>query len=631
MQKVITLLTDMVAKGEASKSEESKIFEDYSEWADDQVRDKNYEIQTLKDTVSKLQAEIAKADADVSTLGNDIDALVADIAKWEARAKKITEEREDERAEYEKVAKDYGESIEAIGYATTVLQQQNFDRKQASSLLQVVGGIAEAKEALSAFLQNTHDITQGAPEADGYEFQSGGIINLLKKLGKKFKEELQSVDRDEANASHSYDMEIQNLRDQIQNAESHQKEKSQTQGQRKSDSGEYKGELGDTQRVLEETEKYVQNVETTFKIKSHDYKVNQDVRAEELNALRQAIEIISGGAVSGSADKHLPSLAQKSFLRSLLQTGNLRKAAPQSAAAFLGEKARSLNSKYLQMAAMQVSQGGPFDKVADMVRKLIARLESEAAEEAGHKQWCDEELKDNKLTREAKTRKTEELSTKIDKLSAEINSLGENIAELKAGEAALLEAIRKYTVERTKERETNEATIKDAKAAQVALNQALDVLKEFYEKAGGAALVQTGQVPELAKYGGQQDSNKGVVGIIEVIQSDFARLQADTESTESQSQREFEEFTEVSKADSEAKHKDAFDKGMLKDRKEHERKLTKKDYRSVSDELSAAKDYYDTLKPQCLEVHVSHEERVRLREEEIASLQQAYEILDQKQ
>lgn len=635
VQKVITLLQDMHATGEKQKAEETKVFEGYSEWVDDQVKDKGYEIQTLQDTVAKLQAEIAKAEADSNTLGSQVKELVADITKWESQAEKATVEREEAKAEYEKVSKDYTESVEAIGYAVTVLQQQSFDRKQAASLLQIVAGVPEATKALVSFLQSK-DGPSGAPEVAGYEFQSGGVIKMLKGLGKKFKEELHTVDRDEANAAHTYDMEMLNLRDQTKNAKDHQGEKEATRAQRQSDLGEFKGELADTQEVLAESQKYVQNVKTTYKIKSRDYKTNQEVRGEELAALAQATEIISGGSVSGAADKHLPSLAQKSFLqRSLLQLSSIRKVGDhQSAASFLEQKALSLNSKVLQMAAVQLAQGGPFDKIAKLIQNLITRLETEAASEADHKQWCDEELKENKLTREAKTRKSNELQTKVDKLSANINSLAQQITDLNAQQADLHKAIKDYTAERTKERETNEQTIKDTKEAQVALTQALEVLKEFYEKAG-AELVQakshSTQVPEMAKYAGQQDSKKGVVGILEVIQTDFARLQADTESAESQGQREYEEYSENAKADLEAKHKDSFDKGMLKDRKEHERKLTNKDLRSVIDGLNAANEYYDALKPQCLEVHVSHEERVRLREEEIESLQQAYEILDQKQ
>jgi len=641
VQKVIKLLQDMHATGEKQKAEETKIFEDYSEWVDDQVKEKDYEKQTLDDTIAKLIAEIAKAEADSDALSSQVQELIADITRWESQAESATAEREEAKAEYERVSKDYSESVEAIGYAMTVLQQQNFDRKQAESLLQIVAGVPEARSALVSFLQ-TKDGPSGPPEVAGYTASSGGLIKMLKDLGKKFKEQLQDVQREEQNAAHRFDMEMLNLRDQIRGAQDHKREKEATRAQRQSDLGEYKGELADSKQVLAETIKYVQNVKTTFKIKSNDYKLNQDVRKDELDALTQAVTIISGGAVSGAADKHLPSLAQKSFLqRSLLQLKTLytqREGGRESAASFLEEKGRSLNSKVLQMAAVQlaskVAQGGPMDKIAKMIQDLITRLETEAASEASHNAWCEDELKENKLTREEKTRRSNELQTKIDKYKASINRLAQQISDLNAQEAALQKAIRDFTAERTKERETNVATIKDAKAAQVALTQALEVLKAFYEKAGSELVQETShadQVPKMAKYQGQQDSKKGVVGILEVIQTDFARLQADTESAESQGQREFLEFKESAKLDIDAKKKDSAAKGLLEDKDKFDKEKTEKDLRSVLKGLTAANEYYEALKPQCLEVHVSHEERVRLREEEIASLQQAYEILDQKE
>jgi len=628
VQKVIQMLQEMHAKGIKEKEAEVKIFEEYTEWVNDQVRDKGYETQTLKDNIAKFQAEIQKTSADVNSLTSEINALNADIVGWENQAVAATEIRDAEKSEHGKVSKDYEESVSAIQYAKTVLQSQNFDRKQAGSLLQSVAKIPEAHKALIAFIQG-HDITQGTPEVAGYEFQSGGIIKLLDDLGKKFRTELATANREEANAAHAYNMELLNLRDQIKNATEHRDEKITTRAQRKTAHGEFSGELADAQQVLAATEEYVRNVQTTFSLKTRDYKVNQDVRAEELNALTQAIEIISGKSISGHADTHLPALNQRSFLQTFLATDR----PSTKAASFLEEKAASLHSKVLQLAAFKISAGGPFDKIARIIQDLIARLETEAGEEADHKKFCDTELKANKLSREEKTRKSEELTTKIETLTANINNLAQNIADLSKQETELREAVAKFTDERNKEKKVNEQTIVDAKEAQGALNQALDVLKAFYEKAG-AELVQTKskdkQVPEMARYTGQQDSKKGVVGMLQVIQADFARLEADTSASESQAQREFDEYTIKAKKDIEAKHKDAFDKTMLKDRKEHEKKLTKKDLRNVSQELKAANDYYDQLKPQCLEVHVSHEERMRLRQEEIDALKEAYEILDQK-
>lgn len=404
-----------------------------------------------------------------------------------------------------------------------------------------------------------------------------------------------------------------------------------TRGSRMEDAAEWKGELSDTKDSLASTQDYVNNVKTTFQLKKESFERNQQVRQEELDALTKAIEIISSNSVQGNAEKHLPTLVQKATAFVQLRSTN-RRLANENMTQFLQENAHRLNSKVLQMAAVKVAEGGPLDKVIKMIQDLVARLESEAAEEADHKAFCDEELKQNKLTREEKTAKVEELQTQIDRLTATINKLAQEISDLEAQQSHLAKAMSEATKERFEEKEKNEATIKDAKEAQSALSQALEVLRAFYQKAGGGgeetALVQ--QVPEMAEYKGQQNSKGGVVGMLEVIASDFARLEADTSSAESQAQREYDQFMTKGKADKEKKHKDAFDKTMLKDRKEHNRKMTNKDFRAVSQELQAANEAYDALKPQCLEVHVSYEERVRKRQEEIEALQQAYAIFSEK-
>merc|ERR1719217_1994046 len=113
--------------------------------------------------------------------------------------------------------------------------------------------------------------------------------------------------------------------------------------------------------------------------------------------------------------------------------------------------------------------------------------------------------------------------------------------------------------------------------------------------------------------------------MIEVIQSDFARLEAETTANENQAEREYNEFM----ADTEAKHKEEFDKSLLKDQKEYELKLAQKDLGESQAALDAALEYYAKLKPQCIEVHVSYEERVARRNQEIEALQEAYRILSE--
>merc|ERR1719517_173810 len=96
------------------------------------------------------------------------------------------------------------------------------------------------------------------------------------------------------------------------------------------------------------------------------------------------------------------------------------------------------------------------------------------------------------------------------------------------------------TTIRQEEKATNEETIRDSQEAQTAVSQAITVLKEFYAKAGDATalLQQQPAAPEIfdSPYKGMQSENGGVVGMLEVIESDFARLEADTKAAEAAAQ-----------------------------------------------------------------------------------------------
>merc|ERR1719174_2981469 len=96
-------------------------------------------------------------------------------------------------------------------------------------------------------------------------------------------------------------------------------------------------------------------------------------------------------------------------------------------------------------------------------------------------------------------------------------------------------------------------------------------------------------------------------------------------------QKEYDQFMADATADMQAMHDEEVDKGLIKDKKEHEHKLTKADLDATQEELDAALKYYEELKPMCLEVHVSYEERVKMRQEEIDALNEAYKILSEYQ
>merc|ERR1719194_170723 len=175
-------------------------------------------------------------------------------------------------------------------------------------------------------------------------------------------------------------------------------------------------------------------------------------------------------------------------------------------------------------------EAGPFDKIIGMIKDMIAKLTATAGEEADHKEFCDGELKENKMTRDSKTSDVNSLTATKERLEAQIAKLKEERAALADAVAELDAAMSEATSIRQKESNENTEAIKDAKAAQEAVKAALGVLEGFYAKAASAtALTQTRdpkhEAPEsfTEPYTGMGQGT-GVIGMLQVILSDFVRL-----------------------------------------------------------------------------------------------------------
>merc|ERR1719281_319074 len=183
-------------------------------------------------------------------------------------------------------------------------------------------------------------------------------------------------------------------------------------------------------------------------------------------------------------------------------------------------------------------EAGPFDKIIGMIKDMIAKLTAQAGEEADHKEFCDGELQANKQTRDSKTSDVNSLTATKERLEATIAKLTEERAALSDAIAELDAAMSEATSIRQKESNENTEAIKDAKEAQEAVKAALSVLEGFYAKAAKAtAFTQTSgpkhDAPEsfTEPYKGM-GAGKGVIGMLEVILSDFVRLDQETSSEE---------------------------------------------------------------------------------------------------
>merc|ERR1712060_390506 len=572
--------------------------------------------------------------SDVKILTKEIAGHDEDIAVWNGDKKAAAKVRQLEKADYDALHQDYSESISALERAIAVLKKQAHDRPQAmlqvSALKELSLVPIDAKKAIDAFLEQDpqEGLAVSAPEAYGYEFQSHGIIEMLEKLLDKFIAERTTLEKEEMNTKHAFDMLMQDLTAQIAQAQQDRDEKATTKAKKLEAKADAEADLAETTETRNADQKYLDDLTATCTQKAADFASRQQLRSEELVAIEKAIEIISSSAVSGNADKYLPTLLQAPRSLAMLRS-DLSSAVRSNLVSYLSEQGKKLNSRVLMALAQRV-QDDPFRKVKKMIKDLIVRLMEEANEEAEHKGWCDTELSTNEQTKKEKTEAVETLHAEIDQLEASIAKLTEDIAELTEAVAALDAAMAKATKLREEEKAKNTQTMADAGQAQTAVAQALTVLNEFYAKAGDATALLQQTPPAIfdSPYKGMQSEKGGVVGMLEVIESDFARLEADTSAAEATAQKTYDAFMTDSKVDVAAKTTEIEHKTAKKQDQNQALTTKRSDLEGTQKELDAALAYFNKLKPSCVDAGVSYDARVSRRKEEIESLQEALRILN---
>jgi outer membrane murein-binding lipoprotein Lpp len=313
-------------------------------------------------------------------------------------------------------------------------------------------------------------------------------------------------------------------------------------------------------------------------------------------------------------------------------------------ATFLADRAQKLDSHLLAMISQRVS-ADPFTKVKKLVKDLIWKLTEEATAETEHKGWCDTELSTNKQTRDDKTENVGKLTAEAEQLTSEIAQLAQDMEDLTGAIAELSSAMATATADRAESKATNEATIKDAKEAQVAIENAIAILKEYYAKSAKAtSLVQQAgrataggkrrqtpadDAPETfdAPYKGMLPEGGSVADFLEVILTDFARLESETTTAEATEAEEHKKYMFASEKDKALKENEKGHKESKKSDKESTLHATEEELKATQEQLDAAIAYYEKLKPTCVDSGITYEERVKRREEEIQSLKEALQIL----
>merc|ERR1719197_364755 len=123
IQKVLTLMEELKAKGIKEKNAEETRFSAFAQWCQNTKKAKNGEIDAGNQKIETLNAEIEKARVLISKLTDRILELEEDVGRWKKDQKSATTVRDAERADFTATVTDYSESIDAVSGAIAVLKK----------------------------------------------------------------------------------------------------------------------------------------------------------------------------------------------------------------------------------------------------------------------------------------------------------------------------------------------------------------------------------------------------------------------------------------------------------------------------------------------------------------------------
>jgi len=273
------------------------------------------------------------------------------------------------------------------------------------------------------------------------------------------------------------------------------------------------------------------------------------------------------------------------------------------------------------------AQSDPFVKVRGLIEAMIDRLTKQAAEEAEAKSFCDGEMQKSKSKQAELTAASDKHTARIEKATAnkatleqQTKALQQEIAEMDAGQS-------EATKIRQTEHEEYLKSSKDQKESAEAVANAIQVLGEYYNK--GSFLQMSARSQEAPEFNTAKTDVAGtIMEMLEVAESDFTRMLAENEAQESSAQAAYDKLVQENKVTKASKSQEI--SGNEAEMKSLESALLnyKEDHATTSKELDAVLAYLDKLKPQCETKVMTYAERKARREEEIAGLKQALEILE---
>lgn len=557
VKKVIDLLESMQKTLNEEAKDDDKRFAKMECWCrhstEEQTAIKEAAEKALGDTkgiMDQKKGEIARMTQENKEMEEDIAKNTKELAtakkNREEAAKKAAAEQQEMSETLAALAKAlqilgklHGKSLVDASTATSLLQVMqtksgHFRDTLQKDLFDMLGQISNGN---TGFLQKDYSkgpvMPEGAKAAEtkAYNSQSGAIFGLLEEMEHQFKRDLQQSKDDEAAAIESFQKlsaakngENTTLKKQIA-------ANKEAIGKAKMDLSNATKDNKQAAMDYEKSTETLVEIDTSCKeaIAGHEERVK--ARNAEIGAVGEALKVLTG-------DEARTLFNKTTFLQisSLKAISTERKRAALSALLSVAHKTGDV-----RLSALAVrTQLDAFTKVKEVINKLVGELTQQKKDEFAKRDECNEaittyekDFRSEEINKEDADAQVELMTTKIEKLTKEMEALAKATKEAK-------EAIASATAQRTEDNTAFQVNKKDQELTIEVLDKALAKLAPVY----GASLGLMQQAAEQPKQASYEKSNAGpsVMGLLETIKADSQHAIDIMNSDEQKAQSEYEKL-----------------------------------------------------------------------------------------
>ena len=521
IRKVVTMIEEMKATVEKEAKEDLKAYDEYKCWCNTGGEEKKKAIEYATETIADLEAFLGDAAGREGELKTEIGVLTEDIADDNSAIAQASGVRDKENAEFAVSEADLKssigllkEAIATISGAQTLAQVSpalvevrsvvkkhvgNFEGVMQKDLFDMLGtfdkllGTNHKKEdssiATGAFMgevflpkrdaavleqEGDEAPSGGAAGAKSYNSQGGQIVGLLGAMQDEMVRDLSASQKEEFKAL----VDFQNLRAaKLAEIEATTKQKELTEtalADLLNKAAKAHEDLEATKEAKAADEKFLAELEKNCQVVDQEYQQRSKIRADEVVALSETIEILTGDDAR--------ELFAKSVGTSFLQvdmTVTAQEKMTDKVVKSLLKTAKKHHDLALMSLAVNVKLDA-FTKVKATMDKMLAELKTQQQNEVEQFEMCKKNIDETEDSIKVENNNKDDLAETNTDLTNTLATLQDQIKTLKQEVSDQEVSLKKAGIDRKAENELYQQSVADQRATVTILNMALDRMKKFY-------------------------------------------------------------------------------------------------------------------------------------------------------